>query len=316
MIKKNVDEITNDITDLPCFSQRIKISEIKQGYSHQCYKVTEQGIDYFVKFLGGQNVGEPSIPKQNTPKQNTIKHVDVCTEQHFCLVASAMGITPALYYQSEQWLVSEYIQEKTLADLELPLLEKAKICIEVMSQFHQISIDLPELKPETIIDELLGPDAFSEVISEVFSVAQREFIQTIKDKLNEVLHPLNNICCHGDINFANVFPLKTPKLVDFECVCLADVEYDLAMMVAVNEIPLNYLPQLVSYYQKISPANIKIDTGSVMRYLVFCYLINGLWYFKQYKSTKEECLLDLALNQFNCFDQLKFVKASLFEKMR
>ena len=72
MIKKNVDEITNDIADLPCFSQRIKISEIKKGYSHQCYKVTEQGTDYFVKFLGGQNVGEQSISEQSITEKNTI----------------------------------------------------------------------------------------------------------------------------------------------------------------------------------------------------------------------------------------------------
>lgn len=296
--KRNADELYNDIANLPCFSQNIKISKIKQGYSHQCYKVTGQGKDYFVKFLDGHNGSE----------QSSTRVAGVVAAHNFCLAASQMGLTPELYYQDAQWLVSEYVQEQTLVDFELPLLDKAKICLEVMSKCHQISIDLPKLKPATIIDELLCVD--------VFSVAQLDFIQSINDKLKDVLQPLNNICCHGDINFANVFPLQTPKIVDFECVSLADAEYDLAMMIGVNEIGLNYLPQLVSYYKKVSSSSIKLNTELVMLYLVFCYLINGLWYFKQYKSTKDECLLNLALNQFNCFDQLEFIKTSLFEKMR
>jgi len=120
-------------------------------------------------------------------------------------------------------------------------------------------------------------------------------------------------------------------LIDFECACIAPIEYELGMMMAVNEIENSKIEWVKTQYtaqqnrQQYSrsssdiytdnqqenhtvivdnleqmmtfPRNITI--GTVMRYYVLSLIINGLWYFSKYQHFQGEKYRELANKQFS-----------------
>ena len=127
--------------------------------------------------------------------------------------------------------------------------------------------------------------------------------------------------CHGDLNFNNLIvdQLSSGRLIDFESACLAEVEFDLAMLVAVNLLTDIDLNHLVSQYREsrrnilLTNQSIKCQyqesddvasTKKVTRYLFFCYLINGLWYLLEDNQLDVQSQLAYAKQQFTQLQKL------------
>ena len=86
--------------------------------------------------------------------------------------------------------------------------------------------------------------------------------------VNITLGSIEQVLCHGDANFSNAMQLKYPqlnsvavhKLIDFECACIAPADFDLAMLMAVNEIERAEIALINDQYISINQAHLALST--------------------------------------------------------
>ena len=88
------------------------------------------------------------------------------------------------------------------------------------------------------------------------------------------------------------------------------VEYDIAMMLAVNELTTNelqYVCERYQHYAQNSSVN-ELNETLIEHYYLFALIINGLWYLGKYKETNESVLLEKANAQFALSHAVNFLK--------
>jgi len=274
---------------LPCFNHIERIDPIHLGFSHTCFKVFADNKVYFAKVI--------------------LKH-SIETKVLSALITSNNNISPIVIFKSEQWLIMPYISAENLLVNNQSLDSKIELSMELITKFHPLDIKLEPLKPFIIIDELTS--------KKNYSAEQQKYFLQIKALLKESLlfgankSDVNIVSCHGDLNFSNVlFDSRTKQkwLIDFECSCFAPIEYDLAMFIAINNLNVNMIPMVINHYQK-HHATAVIDQKLIKHYLLFCYFINGLWFFNnaELKSptekNKAKQLSLLAKKQWQALDNL------------
>lgn len=287
---------------LPCFTDIESIAKIEQGDSHQSFKVVDQNKAYFVKRL--------------TNIQNS-KQINLTIE-----ISRHLTISPTLVFTDQFWQVYEYINGQSLALTTLSIIDKIDCCLDVMVTCHQEINPLSTLQPYSKKGSFpsLNPREIITELSTKLSDQQKLFITKITAKLEQQLLVSPLVLCHGDINFTNIIIEKRAWLIDFECACLADAEFDIAMMIAVNE--LNYAPtkiiveQCINSYQLKHKKKVGLSGDLVINYLFFCYLINGLWYRGQCGGESDYMFENKANKQFCYFDKLSFEGESLLKEMR
>ena len=290
--------IIDELNCLPCLNKIISLEKIEQGYSHECYKVLDEKGTFFAKRL------------------TTYQHNETITDGFD--VSSILKNTPQLIYNSHQWQIYEYLEGQSLLTANISIEEKVKYSIELMVQCHQqlhpdlVPASLTTLKPQNIISPLL-----SHLPSD-----QQCLVQKIIEQLSQELHIGSSTVCHGDINFSNIILTDKPWIIDFECSCLADAEFDIAMMIAVNELTLaanssgKIIDNCLKIYQEKHTESVWLSSDLVTRYLLLCFIINGLWYLKEGGRKQDSQLVEKAYQQFIGFDKLHFVSYSLTSKMR
>ncbi len=242
--------MVHSLTSLACFNHIETIVPIVAGLSSQCYQVYADNKQFFAKQITTTN------------------------ESAISIYAASQNISPKVIYHDQHWLITQFVDGENLVALsQLTLDEKIIIAIKLMAQCHQI-VEIPiELAPKTISHELINNTHFS-------NLQQTELLQ-IANQLTSLLKRSENlVCCHGDLNFSNILITQTKNayLVDFECTCTAAAEYDLAMFIAVNNLPKDKITTVVEHYKKHTL--VTIDLPLLNHYLLFCYFINGLWYMQ------------------------------------
>ena len=155
-------------------------------------------------------------------------------------------------------------------------------------------IDLPSLELKSVVHNLLVDSGLSE--------QQYICIESTLKKLPKINIGRPLVVCHGDVNFSNVIFGKNTYLVDFECACKAEAEYDLAMMIAINLLNKSQQSTLLTTYEINN--SIKPCYDRLSSYLPYCYLINGLWYLLKYREEGHSKYYQLAQKQFSAFDFL------------
>jgi len=176
-----------------------------------------------------------------------------------------------------------------------------------MSKVHQIQADLPVLSIKHIIDDLivslLKADDFNGKHQILVNKFYQEFLQGLIVK--------EPYLCHGDLNFSNILLEATKdsrnsviQIIDFECACIADREFDLAMMVAINQLSLDDVELFLEEYSKYTNYQVVLNGAMVTRYLIFSHLINGLWYLGQKDKLGADEGLELAKQQFSLLNKL------------
>ena len=291
-----------EIKTLPCFAQDYcNVTPIISGESHACFKVTfsKDGTEtsYFVKSLAGH---------QETANAEVAVN----------LIAAAAGLAPAIVYHSPLWLVCEYIHGESLekVSVQKPSItsnNKIMIAMNLMSKVHQLKH--PSNHPVLSIKELL-----LNLVSEIKAThLQQSFVNEVIEKIMPLqLTSDNLVLCHGDVNYENIrlsdsfnkdYLLDKTWLVDFECSCLAEAEYDIAMFIAINALNAEDVETVIKRYQQYT--KISIDDSKVRTYLACCYLINGLWYLKLAIGDKKNLHARLkSRQQLVFFDQLMLLK--------
>ena len=299
---KLTKNIRQQIEWLPCFEKIDEIYPISEGFSHQCFRVVTQKKDYFVKYcVDNFTLANPEIGLT-------------------CLAAKAM-LTPPVFYANKHWLVTDFVEGQTLNFSDIPFNEKITHCVKLMTEFHQLpiyskqslSVKLSTLNIASAIDELVG------LIHLLLSTEQHNLITQIKGKLCQKLVVNPRVICHGDINFSNVLLGDRAWLIDFECGCLADIEFDIAMMIAVNSSrqkgQVFCVDEIAQHYQKITKTQHKLSLDLIKHYMSFSFFINGLWYLWQALTNNGDYFYYLAEYQFNYFDQQGFFPDNVAEKM-
>lgn len=256
----------DSLSALPCFTQVEKILIIASGLSQSCFKVYADNKVYFAK----------------TITDNTEVSVTEC--------AAKYGLSPTVIYHDKNWLICNFIDAYNLAQSALVTKEKIQYAMMLMVQCHQLNSKPAELAVKEIINSLVNKSHYS-ILQQT---ALLQFAELILPLLN---NSKNNVCCHGDLNFSNVLmnQAKNVWLVDYECACTAPIEYDLAMFIAVNNLDSDEITIIIEQYEMQSSVN--VDPLLLNHYLLFCYFINGLWYFNTYhqKVLVEEMTEDKAV---------------------
>ncbi|WP_448555146.1 phosphotransferase [Thalassotalea montiporae] len=122
----------------------------------------------------------------------------------------------------------------------------------------------------------------------------------------QLQHSANLVVVHGDLNYTNLLVSQTNKntdayIIDFESVALAPIEYDLGMLMAINNVPLSLTELTVKKYLKSSPKLREINLEKVTRYVFISSIINWLWFLGQtgikINSSRVESYRAMALKQ-------------------
>jgi len=307
-----VDLLLKSLSALDCFKKITKVTEVTGGLSHPCFKVEADDMSYFAKMTSGEQLE---------------------TELILAKIAAVNGLTPAIFFHDQQWLISRYIEGENLSIKKVPLLEKVITSVDLMIKFHQLTTTCPhQINVKTIstlsiidiINDLLKPNSQNQPSSHVnrnptlsakITKFGREIALLITPNFAaEKSQTSNNIvCCHSDMNFSNVLSdddyddkysdNKSAWLIDFEYACFAPAEFDLAMLIAINNIPKTLTSAIIDLYEQ--QASFSINRKQLQYFVLFCYLINGLWYYNQYQGSKgEKQLLTLAKQQWQKFDEM------------
>lgn len=270
-------DIIDSLKSLSCFTEIQEVALLADGLSHTCVKVTTAQQIYFAKKLNSKT----TIAEVNAAM--------MCAEQ---------GISPCVIYQNQRWLVTEFVEGKTLIHEELD--SKIAIALKLMVRCHHLSVSkyvqsIPPLDTRLSANALLiNPAPF--LVPHLDTLDQ--VTQSLTDSIKVIIfktEPLN-VLCHGDINFTNILLEDNRRswLIDFECAHRAPAEFDLAMFVAVNDIPIDNLNKIVDRYTALVPS-VSINLALLDHYILYSFYINGLWYL-------ENDLPSLAATQWTAFD--------------
>ncbi|MDO6486244.1 phosphotransferase [Colwellia sp. 6_MG-2023] len=268
------------LSTLACFKTVDAIVPITAGLSSQCYQVFADNKCFFAK----------QVTTTDEPLVN--------------IYAASKNISPSVIYHDNHWLITEFIAGDNLSLAQETLDKKIMLATKLMAQCHQLKVNVNKQVPENVIGSFMNEQAF---LAQQFSTQQQNaLLRCSKDiitSLNATADTTskghtNLVCCHGDINFSNIVLSldQTAYLVDYECVCLAPAEYDLAMLVAVNNLNEDKLSLVIKLYQKHIHGD--INQTRVKDYLQFCYFINGLWYAQAYNKSNLEQFVHLAKQQW------------------
>ncbi len=257
------------LSDLPCFKQVEKVSAITSGLSQSCFKVNADNKVYFAKTI-----------------TNPI-------ETQVALSAAKQTFSPAVYYHDQHWLITTFIDSNNLANTRVHIDTKITDTIKLMTKCHQLKTKPTKLDPEKTTLQLINNGHYS--------VQKKTELLRLRESILPLLnHNKNLVCCHGDLNFSNVLINQEQNtwLVDYECACVAPVEYDLAMLIAVNNIAEDKVPVVIEQYEQQSHS-MNIDIKLLNNYLAFSYFINSLWYSHAYQDSKDIKFLNLHQQQLN-----------------
>ncbi len=244
-------QLIASIHQLDFFYRIDQVEVISAGLSHPCFAVTCGQKKYFAKDI-------------------SLNHPNYIT--HFSRLAAKSLLTPEILYLDPQWLISPFVEPREQW-AKHSLSQHITVAIKLMTQCHQLGASLPKLEMSQVIGELVQhinlhqPNSLN---SRLFEQIAQEIKKTIGYKHAEVN-------CHGDVTFDNILidHNNTAWLIDFECVCQAPAEFDLAMFIAINNLKEDSFFTVINRYQQES--SLKISTQLTRNYLSFCYCINALY---------------------------------------
>ncbi|WP_206486223.1 phosphotransferase [Thalassotalea sp. G2M2-11] len=291
-----LESVIAEVKQLPCFvGRQCHVTAIEQGLSHACFKVEqlnstgENIASYFVKYL--------------SPIEQCLSN-----ERQAMQLAFEVTLSPHIVYSNTTWLVTAFIDGELLAQTSITEQAKIDIAVKLLNRCHQIPLN-GEISSLTV-DEIIE----RQLVEAPLQAKQRAVLNTISQQITQFQEQGEQVLCHGDMNFSNIIidHQQTPWLIDFECAFLGFREFDLAMLIAINQLPVEIMAVSKSY-QSISgkPINEKL----VNHYLPCCYFINGLWFYQRGQQSNSSFYLQLAKQQFQLFDQLKRVPNSLTKLM-
>ena len=293
-------QVKQSLLSLPCFDGVTieSITPFFNGLSHHVFNVRclddKLGSQYncVAKWLEGHQTGD----KEASVTTYLAKH----------------QLTPTVMFCNSQWLITSYLAGSTLMNANLSIQQKLELSTELLNQLYCIGED----------DQLLGVNLFDPLPYVDTLIQASTFSSSIKTSLLDLvkahsvdMSALKKVIIHGDANFCN-FIFKTGEdslqMIDFEASSFSTREYDIAMLLAVNHIPMKTIHLVKKTHNIFS----EISQISVMRYLVISCLINVLWYFEQFYKTGSLIYRTNALKTLHYLDKETNGKYLVIKEMR
>jgi thiamine kinase-like enzyme len=325
----NLENKLHSLSTLPCFTDITCVTEISGGLSNPCFKVEADKSYFFAKrtaepflnieiyltkitaneglapaliyhddqwiisqFISGENLAQSKL----TLKDKIAKSIELLVKFH------QLAINTNVLDQTEK---SRLPPPKKNQSLVIPTLDVHSTINELIDE---LTYEFTQADKSSEFSLKLASKLKNELATELSLIANR---------LNKLIAPLvqsivqssstNIVCCHSDINFSNVLIDANQQLwlIDFEYACEAPAEFDIAMFMAINNIPLTLFDEVIGLYE--DKADASIDKLLCNYYLAFSYLINGLWYVNQ-SQLKETSgspdFIALTKEQWQSFDNL------------
>jgi len=291
MENKQLQRFVSEIRELPCFKSNVlpnnlQINIIEKGQSSQCFVVQNKQGKFFVKYL-----------KTDAGVNAELTAAKVAGEKNF---------GAKVIFVNSHWLVCEFLEGEALDNLVSTVDERIKVSLALMSTCHSTKANLPVFNIQHAIKDLLS-DSF-------FTAFQRKTINQALGHI-EKIEIDKRVFCHGDLNFTNVMISDKPWLLDFECACLAEPEFDLAMFIAINRLTESDFDKVTEYYHL--NGNAYPNKGRLVSYLQYCYVLNALWYLQRgLQMDGDTSFKTLGLKQLELFDDISTVETSVALLMR
>ena len=344
--------LIKDLCLLPCFANRSinSVAVIDSGLSQSCFRVQVGEHQYFAKHItsGTTEILANKLAADSgvAPKLiyaegdwliseflsgELLGNGQLSEDEQLTVILSLLTKCHRLPFSSNN-LTSQITNSKsanTLANHSASVLPRLEIEQTISQLFQELSNQQPD-----ILNQQMSLTEINCLMTTAESVLQE--LAQIREEVGQS----NEVFCHGDANFSNVIKLENSttddadfryQLIDFECACVAPIEYELGMMMAVNEIENSKIEWVTTQYtaqqnrQQYSrsssdiytdnqqenhteivdnleqmmtfPRN--ITTDQVTRYYALSLIINGLWYFSKYQQYQDEKYKELANKQFS-----------------
>ena len=333
---------------LPCFAKRKinNVAVIDSGLSQPCFRVQVGEHQYFAKHITSGTTeilaNKLAADSDVAPKLiyaegdwliseflsgELLENTQLSEDEQLKVILSLLTKCHRLPFSSSN-LNSQIANSKsanTLVNHSASVLPRLEIEQTISQLFQELSNQQPDvLNQKTPLTEINCLMTTAESVLQEIAQIRAEVGQS------------NEVFCHGDANFSNVIKLENSttndadfryQLIDFECACVAPIEYELGMMMAVNEIESSKIEWVTSQYaaQQYSRSSNDIYTGNqqgnhteivdnleqmmalprnittyhVTRYYVLSLIINGLWYLSKYQQYQGEKYRKLANKQFS-----------------
>lgn len=354
----NLQQLALKLSQLPCFDQHkvIGISVIEAGLSQACFYVKYDNKAYFAKYLSA-NSNEP-LANQLAATYGIAPQL-MYVGQHWLITEFIVGegldkspqteneklaITIALLARCHSIPHDNFSKQNCHHSKYLSLtsstmaLNKKQVLGQVTSKTIAAETSLLEISILDIastISQLLQHIALSPIQVQTLKKLAKVLQQNLVNQQRELPNP-QGVFCHGDANFSNVISVNNTtvksvshdyQLIDFECACIAPIEYDLAMLMAVNELDSSKVSMINLRYIKarnniskheveqvnrpekstvivdnllgVTMVNANPSNDMVTCYYYLCLTINGLWYFSQYQHRKVVKYQTLAIKQLD-----------------
>lgn len=280
------------------------MTQITEGLSQQCFRIE-------LKPLSVTEKSQHLIAK-------VFEHFDGFNkEKHVLNALSRTNLSAKLIKQASfdqhHILLMEQLPGETLSNSPLAIDDKIQLTCQLMANFHlQLTESLLHGTRDlhTPVHSLNFNDIFTSLVStaQLATHSEREISAFIKhclsnlEKLNGT-DKKNTMICHGDLNFSNVIvEHKSARVIDFEAISLMPIEYDIAMMLAVNELPCSYITHACVSYSNAANDNLPVNALNqqlVEAFYPIALLINGLWYLSEHhKRLNNDQYLKKAQIQF------------------
>jgi len=293
-------EVIKSLNSLSCFDRIDEITPLSSGLSQTSIKVTAGCRVFFAKKLNYETartevscalIGSQVSVQKDSSKDNKSQ------------------ISPNVIYHDQQWLVTEFIPGSTLTDSKISKSVKITEALTLMAELHQFPVCFGQ-QFIPILDTKLSAERLL-VNLEPPLAQQRDILNNMSKSLSATIdHFIEssgspNTLCHGDINFTNILLDNAARawLIDYECAHMAPVEFDLAMFIAVNNIPTEQQSNVITDYIKLNQ-HFRCNSYLLTYYMLYCFFINGLWYFNNtHKDAQPDQILHkLGLAQWAAFD--------------
>ncbi len=249
---------------------------MEQGLSHLSFKVSAKGKNYFVKFL----TFDANLLDQDkqTQLQHNILNQQLAMQnlaQQAGFAAKIIEVDPAGKY-----IVCEYIEGVLLTDVNLTLVAKLKLIAKLLHKCHCLQGSPVKIDLAKITTELLEKSSLS-------AMTKTKLARHIKQILADVASESSQlVVCHGDLNFSNVLLSEDNTwLLDWEYSIFAEIEYDIAMTISINQITGIDREFFIQQYCKNS--NNPVNSLKVSVYIELAHIINALWFLGQVKEPSD-----------------------------
>jgi thiamine kinase-like enzyme len=304
------EDVINALKTLPCFDEIQTVNLLANGLSQTSLKITTKSKTFFAKKLNAETA-DVEISCALLCSQKATKG-DLNEQTH--------QLSPTVVYHDKEWLVTEFIAGSTLAETKIDLETKVSITLTLMAKLHRLSA----AAIEPYILQLDTNLSVSRLLAKPMSLLTRNshIVDNVAESLTCAISQIilasdcPSVLCHGDMNFTNILTdkLRNPWLIDYECAHKAPAEFDLAMFIAVNNIPTKQIKGVVTAYTKLNQAH-NCNDELLNLYILYSFFINGLWYLDNKDVQSDSLFQKLAHVQWSSFDNFAIDRGMKLPKL-